>query len=80
MCQTDDLGILMFESQDEDRMDRSAQPIYIQDEERGFNNKLNAYRESVWDGVYVGGKREQRFPSLIDVTRSYRVEYTGTPP
>lgn len=44
----------MFESQDGDRMDRSAQPIYIQDEERGFNNKLNAYAESSWDGVYAG--------------------------
>lgn len=30
-CDNPDLGILLFESQDDDRMDRSAQPIFIQD-------------------------------------------------
>ena len=29
MCENPDLGVLLFESQDADRMDRSAQPIYI---------------------------------------------------
>jgi len=28
-CESNDLGVLLFESQDADRMDRSAQPLYI---------------------------------------------------
>ena len=43
LCRNDDLGILLFESQDPDKKDRASQPIYIRDDERGFNNKLNAY-------------------------------------
>lgn len=61
-------------------MDRSSQPIYIQDEERGFNNRLNAYMDHAWDGAYTGQKREQRFPTFIDISRNYTIEYTGTPP
>ena len=61
-------------------MDRSAQPIYIQDLERGFNNRLNAYRDSSWSGAYSNHKREQRFPTIIDISRNYTIEYTGNPP
>lgn len=71
---------MLFESQDGDRMDRSAQPIYIQDPDRGYNNRLNAYMDHAWDGAYTGQKREQRFPTMIDSSRNYTVEYTGTPP
>ena len=53
MCESDSLGVLIFESQDADRMDRSSQPIYIQDEETGFNNRLNAYMDHGWDGAYT---------------------------
>ena len=58
LCQQINLGVMLFESQDGDRMDRSAQPIYIQDLERGFNNRLNAYMDHTWDGAYTGQKRE----------------------
>lgn len=61
-------------------MDRSAQPIYIQDDERGFNNRLNAYMDTVWDGAYTGQKRLQKFPTFLDISRNYTIEYTGTPP
>ena len=80
MCRNEDMGVLLFESQDADRMDRNAQPIYIIDEERGFNNRLNAYMDHGWDGAYTSQKREQRFPTMIDVSRNYTIEYTGTPP
>ena len=80
MCQNDDLGVLLFESLDDDRMDRSAQPLYIQDEERGFNNRLNAYMDNCWDGAYTCQLREQRFPTFLDISRNYTIEYTGTPP
>jgi len=80
MCQNDNLGVLLFESQDADRMDRSAQPLYIRDDESGFDNRLNAYMDHCWDGAYTCQKREQRFPTFLDISRNYTIEYTGTPP
>lgn len=53
ICQEENLGVMLFESQDADRFDRSAQPIYIQDLERGYNNRLNAYMDHSWDGAYT---------------------------
>ena len=79
-CENSNLGVLLFESQDEDRMDRSSQPVWIQDKDRGFNNRLNAYIDQCWDGAYTCQKREQRFPTLLDISRNYTIEYTGTPP
>jgi len=33
-----------------------------------------------WDGFYTSQKREQRFPSLVDLREhGYNVTYTGTP-
>jgi hypothetical protein len=43
-CENTDLGILLFESLDDEQMDRPAQPIFIQDDQLDFNNRLNAYR------------------------------------
>ena len=56
MCDNSNLGVLLFESQDVDRMDRSSQPIYLQDiddDGNGFNNRLNAYMDTCWDGAYT---------------------------
>jgi len=36
--------------------------------------------DHAWDGAYTGQKREQRFPSIVDTSRNYTIEYTGTPP
>ena len=96
LCTKKELGVLLFESQDSDRMDRSAQPIYIMDDDRTggnmnmvvgefknsefFKNRLNAYMDKVWDGAYTGQKREQRFPTIVDYSKNYTIEYTGTPP
>jgi len=46
------LGILLFESEDPDRMDRSMQPIYVKKEGTGMENKLNSFMDHVWDGFY----------------------------
>ena len=46
--------MLTFESLDDDRMDRSIQPIFIISEELGFNNTLNSMMDHVWDGFYTG--------------------------
>ena len=80
LCTNRDLGVMLFESEDYDRMDRSAQPIYYWDHERGFDNRLNAYMDVCWNGAYTCQKREQRFPAFIDISRNYTIEYTGTPP
>ena len=53
-CTNNDIAVLMFESLDDDWMDRSVQPVYITNEETGFNNKLNSMMDHVWDGFYSG--------------------------
>jgi len=61
---TDEYSTLIFDSLDADRMDRSAQPIYIKTNEvcddsgRCFNNRLNAFMDSCWDGFYTCQFRE----------------------
>jgi hypothetical protein len=50
-CENTDLGILLFESLADERMDTSAQPIFIQDDEQEFNNRLNAYSATCEDGT-----------------------------
>jgi len=90
-CTTDDIGVMIIDSKDADREDRSSQPIYIQNEdycrsskggeELCYNNRLNAYQDHCWDGFYTCQKREQRFPTVVDQRADgYVVEYTGTPP
>lgn len=80
-CDADKMGILMFESQDFDNMDRSMQPIYVKRQGTGMENKLNAMMDHVWDGFYTGQKRLQRFPSIIQAERGsvYDLNFTGTP-
>lgn len=83
----DQFGVLLIDSLDADRMDRSAQPVYIKNDEycnkdeTCFNNRLNAYMDNCWDGFYTCQQREQRFPTLVDQDADYyEIEYTGTPP
>jgi hypothetical protein len=66
-CLNDNLGILIFESEDPDKMDRSMQPIYIYTEAVGSRNKLNSYMDHVWDGFYSGQIRESRFPAMVEL-------------
>jgi hypothetical protein len=82
LCANDDLGVLLFESQDTDRMDRSMQPIFIKDDpdSPNFNNRLNAYMDQCWDGAYTCQFREQRFPTFLDLAKNYTIDYTGSPP
>jgi hypothetical protein len=62
----DKFGVLIFDSRDADRMDRSAQPIYIKNEDictndqtpLCFNNRLNAFGDHCWDGFYTCQERE----------------------
>lgn len=81
VCDNDKLGILLFESEDADNMDRSMQPIYVAKEGTLMNNKLNAFMDHVWDGFYSGQKRMSRFPSIFEGSRGsvYDLVFTGSP-
>jgi hypothetical protein len=81
-CQKSKLGVLLFESQDPDTMDRSVQPIYVQLQGTAMNNKLNSFMDHGWDGFYTSQKRLSRFPTIIDGEPGmvYNLTYTGTPP
>ena len=72
--------MLVFESQDDDFFDRSIQPIFIVNEELGFNNTLNSMMDHVWDGFYTGQIRASRFPGILTTDADYTLEISGTPP
>ena len=68
---------------DSERLEKSERPLLTHLEVVGdfknstyFNNRINAYR----DGPYLMQKRLQRFPAIVDHSKNYTIEYTGTPP
>lgn len=65
-CSSENIGVMIFDNLDPDRMDRALHPVYIQNSDTGFNNRLNSYMDSCWDGFYTCQKRESRFPTLVD--------------
>jgi len=65
ICQADKMGILQFESEDEDKWDRSLQPVYVKKHGTEMENKLNSVMDHVWDGFYTGQVRLSRFHSVI---------------
>lgn len=81
ICEASKLGVMLFESNDFDNMDRSMQPIYLKRQGTGMENKLNAMMDHVWDGFYTGQKRLQRFPTIIQGDRGvvYDLNFTGSP-
>jgi hypothetical protein len=53
ICTNNDMGILVWESQDPDSIDRSIQPILIRmDEKEETFNKLNSYMDHNCDSFY----------------------------
>lgn len=80
-------GIMMFDSLDEDRMDRNVAPVHIRNPDlcnsdgECFDNRLNSFMDNCWDGFYGCQEREQRYPSMIwNDADYYEVYFTGTPP
>jgi len=72
-------GILVFESMDEDKMDRSMQPVYMRRKGSDENNKLNSFMDKCWDGFYTCQKRLSRFVAIIDGdAHDYEIVYTGS--
>lgn len=86
VCTGDDKVMLVFESLDADKMDRSVQPVYLTQPDTPNNNdlkvKLNSFMDHVWDGFYTGQKRLLRFPVILQANTGnfHVIEYTGTPP
>jgi len=87
-CQNDHLGVLMFESEDVDKFDRSMQPIYGRLKGTKMNNKVNSFMDHVWDGFYQGQIRHSRFPIIVYAPPKtfqnpdgaiYDIVYTGSP-
>jgi hypothetical protein len=53
ICTNNDIGILVWESQDPDSIDRSIQPVYINyNEDETIQNKLNSYMDHNCDSFY----------------------------
>lgn len=47
--------MLLFESLDEDKYDRTVSPIIITSKDNDvYWNKLNTFMDHVWDGFYTG--------------------------
>ena len=61
-CTNRNLGVLLFESLDADRLDRSVQPVILSNEETGYENRINSFMDHGWDGFYTSQKRLSRFP------------------
>lgn len=81
-CTTDNLGVLLFESEDPDKFDRAMQPIYLQMwNSTNTQSKLNAFMDHVWDGFYSGQIRRSRFPGMVWAPPDmvYNIVMTGTP-
>ena len=83
ICTSTNWGLLEFESQDQDKYDRSIQPVMVTSEDlKGFNNKLNSFMQRASAGFYVDQRRLSRFGSLVRTNMDgfTYVKYTGTPP
>lgn len=50
-----DLGVMLIDSRDPDRMTRNQQPLYIRNEKATdtYDNRLNAFMDHCWDGMYT---------------------------
>ena len=81
VCDEEKLGILLFESLDDDKVDRSLQPIYLAMEGTEMSNKLNSFMDHLWDGFYQGQIRLSRFPGLVNAPLGsvYDITFTGSP-
>jgi len=65
LCKNGLMGQLIFESLDADTEDRAIQPIYLTNEEFGYNNPLNSMMDHMWDGFYTGQVRLSRFNGIV---------------
>jgi hypothetical protein len=81
-CQNENLGILLFESNDADNMTRIISPIIITGFNTSSRNVLNTFMNHHWDDLYTSLQRPSRFPSLIEGGKNmyYNITCTGVQP
>jgi hypothetical protein len=88
-CSKTNYGMLLFESLDSDRYQRTVSPIVITDPSLTYSNTLNSFMDHLWDGFYTSQLRLSRFPAMVDTvttgyagkpTQIYNITYIGTPP
>jgi len=81
ICENKNLGILLFESEDLDKFDRSMQPIFVNDLAKGTKTKLNSFMDHNCDGFYTSQMRMSRFPGLVEASPGQvaALVFTGTP-
>ena len=64
-CTNDDLAMIVFESQDSDKLTRVLAPIEVIGLNTTSRNVLNGFMDHIWDGFYPSLKRLSRFASII---------------
>lgn len=45
--------MILFESRDEDKYDRTFSPIIIESNDGAYKNTLNTFMDHLWDGFYT---------------------------
>lgn len=76
LCTNNDLGILVWESQDPDSIDRSVQPVNIDfNQDATKTNKLNSYMDHNCDSFYNSQQRISRFPGLVYAPGDQSMKY-----
>jgi hypothetical protein len=80
-CETPNMGVLLFESRDADKMSRLISPVTVVNSELGINNELNTFM-SHQETVVTKLERLSRWPAHIITgnNRKYDVKYSGVPP
>ncbi|TNV88211.1 hypothetical protein FGO68_gene8985 [Halteria grandinella] len=81
-CENDQLALLTFDSQDDDRQTRLVSPVVVMSKNLTSRNVLNTFMDHAWDGFYTSMKRTSRFPTLLQggANMYYNITFTGTPP
>ena len=54
------IGVLVFESLDQDSRTRTVSPVIITNES-GYENIINSFMDHAWDGFYTSQNRLSRF-------------------
>jgi hypothetical protein len=73
--------MLVFESKDGDKRRRILTPLKVTSTDAaGYENVLNAYRDHHFRGQFSTGLRMNRFHSLVQLNKTYNIDYTGTIP
>lgn len=80
VCDTEELGVLEYESIAPDFNSRKVWPTYLAYEGGAWNSTTNAWKEWEWDGPEPMNKRLSRFWSVVRLHQKYNLTYASQPP